>query len=195
MPPTNCRVVLLTGAGFSSLVGMKTLSTIISSIDGVQVPLDYHEPEARLVKDTWAVVKGQRGNNATLEDLLSRLKYYSEVADLIRGDHIFSEELRANLPHVISGQFKMKWENTLGYCFQLMLENYGPHRVHVHSPGYCLICDVFKFLAQYNGGDLHLFTTNYDCVPNVIAAQATDLNFYSHINKMQTSTYIAYMAV
>lgn len=179
MSPVDCRTVLLTGAGFSSLVGLKTLSTIINSLD---VPLDDTRPEIKLVRDTWAVVKGQKGNNATLEDLLSRLKYYSDVADLIKGDHIFGEELKANLPHVISGQFKMKWENALAFCFKLMLENYGPHKVQIHTPGYNLICQVFRILSQYNGGCLNLFTTNYDCVPNVMAAHVSDLNFYSHIN-------------
>jgi hypothetical protein len=179
MQPNPYRVVLLTGAGFSSLVGMKTLSTII---DGIQLPLGDNRPEARLVRDTWAVVKGQKGNSTTLEDLLSRLKHYSEVADLIRNDHIFSEELRANLPHVISGQFKMTWENTLGYCFQIMLDNYGPDKVQIHTAGYELICEVFKMIARHNGGELHLFTTNYDCVPNVFAAHTPDLNFHSHIN-------------
>jgi hypothetical protein len=176
------RVILLTGAGSSSLVGLKSLKSIVDGIQGVQVPLDNQNPAIELVKDTWKVIKGQEGDKATLELLLARLRLYSQVADIIKTDHVFSEELRVNLPHVVSGQFKAKWESALAYCFRLMVDNYGPHRVQVNSGGYNLIHDMLRLLARANGGNLHLFTTNYDCLINVLAASLADINFLSHIN-------------
>ena len=182
MAPKTSKIILLTGAGFSSLVGYKTLSAIVNALDGVHLPLNSDSPEIELIRETWKIIKGQKGDKATLEDLLGRLKYYTEVAELIKGDHIFSGELRANLPHVISGQFKRKWENALNYCFRLMLENYGPEKAQTNADGYDLIQEVLTMVAKSNGGNLHLFTTNYDCGLNVMAANSKTTNFYSHIN-------------
>jgi hypothetical protein len=128
------------------------------------------------------VIKGQEGDKATLELLLAKLRFYSQVADMIKTDPVFSEELRVNLPHVVSGQFKAKWESALAYCFRLMLDSYGPHRVEVDGQGFKIIQSMLRLLAAANDGFLHLFTTNYDCLVNVLAARVGDMNFFSHIN-------------
>jgi hypothetical protein len=171
-------VILLTGAGSSALVGLKTLKSIVDGIQGVHVPLDSGDSGVELVKEAWKMVKGQEGEKATLESLLGRLKLYSQFADILRTDHVFSHELRVDPPYV--AQFKSKWENALAYCFRLMLHNYGPQQVQVDSPGYKLIQQMLQTVA--NGNALHLFTTNYDCLFNVMAAHARDLSFMSHIN-------------
>lgn len=176
------KVILITGAGSSSLVGLKTLKSIVEGIQGVQVPLNDQDPSVELVKYTWTVIKGQKGDKATLEDLLAKLKQYSVVADLIKNDPVFKEELRVDLSYVFSGQFKTKLGSALAFCFRLMLDNYGPHRVLTDCDGYRTIHKAFKLLAQANGNYLHVFTTNYDCVLNVMADTLKDINFFSHIN-------------
>jgi hypothetical protein len=182
MRKKTSRMILLTGAGSSTLVGLKTLKSIVDGIQGVHVPLDNQDPAIELVKETWKVIKGQEGDKATLELLLAKLKLYSQVADIIKSDHVFSDELRVNLPHVVSGQFKLKWENALAYCFRLMIDNYGPHRVQVDCKGFEVLRDMLLLLAQANENTIHLFTTNYDCVVNVLAAKIDNINFFTHIN-------------
>lgn len=179
------RVVLLTGAGFSVPAGYDTLRLIVDSIRGVHIPLNNQSPEVQTVKATWDIVQSDKGDNATLEHLLARIKHYSETADMIRNNSIFAQNLQANLAHIYNGQFKSLWENALSYCFNLVLENYGPHKVNIESDGYKLIVKALKRLAELNDNCLHIFTTNYDCLLHVIASNTRDINFYSHISNQR----------
>ncbi len=176
------KVILLTGAGASVPAGLKTLKAVVDSIHGVQVPLDNQDSSVDVAKETWKVIRGLRGDKATLEDLLARLHLYIEIADLIKSDHVFSDELKAQLPHVISGQFRAKWENALAFCYRLVLDNYGPEKVQVDSDGFDAIRKAFELICELNGGQFHLFTTNYDCLLSVMASRLANMTFYSHIN-------------
>ena len=175
--------ILLCGAGFSSAVGLKTLKTIVDGIQGIQVPLDDSDvPGLELVKETWKLIKADRGDRATLEDLLGRLRLYCRVADLLKSDYVFSQQLRVNIPDVMNGQFKSKWENALAFCFRLMLNNYGPQKVDRRSDGYNFLASCMKRIAEMNGNVLHVFTTNYDCLFNVMASKQMEVCFCTHIN-------------
>lgn len=179
------KVVLLTGAGFSVPAGYDTLRLIVDSIRGMHIPLNSQSSEVQIVKGTWDIVQSDKGDNATLEHLLARIKLYSETADMIRNNSIFAENLQANLSHINNGQFKLLWENALSYCFSLVLENYGPHKVAADSDGYKLIVKALRKLAEQNDNCLHIFTTNYDCLLHVIASNTKDINFYSHISNQR----------
>ena len=182
MPITARNLILLTGAGASVPAGLMTLKSIVDGISGAQVPLDNQNAGAEVAKETWKVIRGIRGDNATLEDLLARLQLFVETAELIKSDHVFSDELKAHLPHVISGQFRAKWEKALAFCYRLMLDNYGPHKVKVDSDGFLAIHNTLAYLSSLNQGTLHLFTTNYDCLLDVMALKQPGINFYSHID-------------
>lgn len=104
-----------------------------------------------------------------------------DEAELIRSDHVFTQHLNAQLPQVISGQFQQRWDAALAYCFRLMVENYGPTHVDATSSGFRLIEAALRLLCDANHGSLHLFTTNYDCLVDVLAGRS-DLQFHSHVN-------------
>lgn len=176
------RVIVLAGAGMSSLAAVKTLRSIVDGIEGMHVSQVDEEPAVNLVKETWKIIKGLEGDKANLELLLARLKYYSELADAVTADRVLSQELGVSSSHILNGQFKLKWENALAYCLRLMLDNYGPHRVNRSAEGYPVIHWALKMLATANNNSLELFTTNYDCVLNVIAEHSSDVNLFSHIN-------------
>lgn len=178
------RIVLLTGAGFSSLVGLKTLKSIVASI---QVPVNDADEIVEIVKDTWKVIKGQKGEKTTLEDLIARLKHYIEIANLINTDFVFREKLQPNMSLITSGQFRLKWEQALSYSFRLILDNYGPNNVNTNCEGFDFIIDSIKLLSNINGDVLHIYTTNYDCLLNVIADKNTEIKFLSHINNKNGS--------
>ena len=172
------KVILLTGAGFSRLAGMPTLHTIKSKLE---IPID-PPPALDLVTQIWRIVRADRGDSATLEDLLARLKYYVEITDFIQRDTILSTKLRAVFPGN-SDHLKEEFNNALGACFRLILDTYGPQEVETESEGYRIIVEVLKRLAHMNGNPLHIFTTNYDCLFNVMAArEPQSLKFLSHIN-------------
>lgn len=175
----NNKVVLLTGAGFSSIVGLKTLKSIVEAI---QVPIDTSNEVVSIVTETWKVLKGQKGDNTTLEDLIAKLKLNIQIAQLITDDYVFREHLQPNIAQINSGQFKFKWEQSLSYCFKLILDNYGPQKVDVSSKGFKFINEALELLSKKNSNCLHVFTTNYDCLMNVLANNDLNLNYYSHIN-------------
>jgi len=175
------KIVLLTGAGCSAAAGMLTLKNVI---EGIQIPFDSRNPSLQTILDTWKSVQAQRGiDDATLEDLIGVLKTYSQVTDMIRNNPVFGKELEVDRhPRITNGQFKMVWENALAYCLRLVLDTYGPHRVETGSEGFKTIHDVIKSLAIRNGGPIDLFTTNYDCLLNVMATLSNDLTFCTHIH-------------
>jgi hypothetical protein len=175
----NNKIVLLTGAGFSSIVGLKTLKSIVEAI---QVPIDTSNEIVSIVTETWKVLKGQKGDNTTLEDLIAKLKLNIEVAQLITDDFVFREHLQPNIAQINSGQFKLKWEQSLSYCFRLILDNYGPQKIKITSNGFRFINEALGLLSKKNNNSLHVFTTNYDCLMNVLADNNLNLNFYSHID-------------
>lgn len=173
------KIVLLTGAGFSAIVGLKTLKSIVETI---QVPLESNNEIVSVVTNTWNVIKGQKGRNTTLEDLIAKLKRNIDVAQMIADDHVFREHLQPNIALINNGFFKWRWEQALSYCLRLILDNYGPQRIDADSKNFAFIDKALGLLAEKNDGILPVFTTNYDCLLNVLADKSESLNFYSHIN-------------
>jgi hypothetical protein len=75
-----------------------------------------------------------------------------------------------------------KWKQALTKCYRILLEEYGPNRINSESKQFAVTVDLLAKLAQRNGGNIHIYTTNYDCSFQVLATNCDKLKFLTHID-------------
>jgi hypothetical protein len=171
------ETILLIGAGFGEPVGLKALETLPS----ILAPLTSNDPVVNLVRECYAVVSGDVGREASLEELLAHLKACADAARLIEDEAILSRAL--GLDRVHCGQVRSMWDAATAYCYRMMLEYYGPQAVDSSCERHFnALADALKHIAVANKKRLHLFTTNYDCLLHVMAVKRPDIDFFTRIN-------------
>lgn len=179
-PEIEDAVILLVGSGASSCLGLPTLESIIDPHIGVKLPLN--SKVMNTIRQTWEMVPGLRGREATFEEVIAKLKSYSESATLLAKDQPFRSAL-ANIPHQVNtGEFERIWKDCLIECYRILLEYYGPKRINPNSEEFRTTIKFFKKLSTFNNQRLHIFTTNYDCSFHVIASNTDELSFITHID-------------
>lgn len=173
------KTILLSGAGFSTPLGPQTLETLPRLL----APLTSSDSVVNLVRESYATVSGHIGHDASLEELLSYLKKCYEAASLIEHDPIFGRQISIN--HTHQGQISELWAGATSYCYRMMLDNYGPQAIDT-SPtcSFNSISDSLKVVTAANNGILHIFSTNYDCLPQVLATKHKEIKFYCRINNI-----------
>jgi hypothetical protein len=171
-------IILLTGAGASDCFGLATLDALL---DRSSTPLG--KPDAaQLIMETRRSIESQRGTSAIFEDLIARLRFFVSAISTLRSDPAISsragtlpwEITTCNLEHRL-------WE-ALTICYRQLLIEYGPNKIDPAKDAVSSTMKMLENLAIFNGGALHLFTTNYDCSYQVLAAHCQNLCFRTHID-------------
>ncbi|HWS53736.1 MAG TPA: hypothetical protein VN228_06410 [Pyrinomonadaceae bacterium] len=183
LPRYRDDIVLLTGAGASAYLGMPTLDEVLK---GVELPLADEEVAALILK-TRKSIEGNihRISSAVFEEMIAKLKYYLQVTETLTADFTFRDEL-GSLPSVInSGSLAKKWKSALTRCYRLLISEYGPNKIRYGTPEFAAAIELIGELAKLNSGELHIYTTNYDCVYHVMASRADSLSFFSHIDNVK----------
>lgn len=174
-------IVLLTGAGASGYLGLPTLNNMLAQS---RIFLDDRE-SSRIIRETYNAIQCCQVRQATFEELIARLRDYRSIASRLRTDFLFRKELGAVLADVESGAFERKWNEALTECYRILLDAYGPKKVDTQSLEFGTTLNLIEELAKLNNSSsksLHLFTTNYDCSLQVLAANAPKLSFITHID-------------
>lgn len=181
-PEGGDKVVLLTGAGASAYLGLRTLESIVDPKMGVRISLNARVSD--IIQSTWIAVLASGGASSTFEELIGRLNTYLSCTKLMAGDHVFKTTLGPVPSHVMTGEFARIWEDALIECYGILLEFYGPNKVNKEKVEFRNTIKFLKNLAEANGGKLHIFTTNYDCSYHVIASHTDELSFITHIENV-----------
>ncbi|KPA19578.1 hypothetical protein MHK_000199 [Candidatus Magnetomorum sp. HK-1] len=170
-------IILLTGAGASAALGLKTLRGISYS------PLDEESDKIRtIIQSIWNKVESNKRNEASFEDIIGQLKIYSEATELMMRDWVFKNEIGDVSINVKNGRVKRQWDDSIIACYKTVLKNYGPDMIDTNKEGYKETIKFIVELSKRNNNLLHIFTTNYDCLYNVIAENSDKISFLTHID-------------
>ncbi len=175
------KVILLVGAGSSCNMGLSTLDDLLR-----QAVLGDDEI-ANLIRETHRGVDAQpaRYRPAVFEELIGRIKDYLRIASVLRTDHPFRIAM-GQLPfEVDNGALEGKWKQALTRCYRVLLEQFGPSKVDPSSRQSEETVQLLEALTKINSGELHVYTTNYDCSFQVLAAHYTRLAFLTHIHNRE----------
>jgi SIR2-like domain len=186
-PEEEEGVILLTGAGASAYLGLRTLESIVDPISGVRIPLN--DKVSETIQSTWKKVKASKGRGATFEEVIGQLNEYLRCADLMAHDYVFNSVLGQVPYQVATGEFAKIWEDALMECYSIMLEFYGPNRIMTDNKAFNYIIEFLKSLGTINQNRLHIFTTNYDCSYHVIASNTNKLSFVTHIENEKSGHF------
>ena len=161
----TAKVVLLMGAGSSAIIGLPTLDQLLSS-----KKITPTDPKSfQIVENARLVVQTTKYGNAVFEELIPLLRRYLDCARMFREDFFFRQQF-GELPNAVTtGEFEAKWKRALVECYRLLAETYGPQSISPNCEGLQATLTLLKALADLNGGELHVFTTNYDCAFQVMA--------------------------
>src|SRR6266849_2436582 len=161
------EVVLLVGAGASGYLGLPTLDNVLNS---VAAPAS--DPAIHLMVKTRRAIEGQlqRINVAVFEELIARLKYYLQITDSLMTDQTFTGEVGQLSSDVSTGVFARKWKDALTKCYRLFIAEYGPDKIKYDTPEFNTTIELYRKLAELNFGQLHIYTTNYDCSYQLMAS-------------------------
>jgi hypothetical protein len=180
-PNERNDVVLLIGAGVSSYLGLPSLDDLLQ-----QAIIGDDDVGHRIRNTRNAIEAYTRHSKAVFEELISQLRYYLEVSEMLRKDNTFISELEGHLPQSIEyGNVQRKWHDALTRCYRILLQEYGPLKINPKSPEFHTVLNLIGELAKINSGKLHIYTTNYDCSFQVMASNCLDLLFYSHIHNVK----------
>ena len=171
-------IVLLAGAGASSYLELPALDDLLS-----QAHLG-NDDVADRIRRTRDVIQSEpdRYRIAVFEELIARLIYYLDIAIRLRTDFVFRQELGLLSHDVDNRIFEQKWKNALTRCYQILIEEYGPKKINSNSEEFRTTLKLLEELAKLNSGELHIYTTNYDCSYQVLASNCKSMSFRTHIS-------------
>ena len=112
----DSKIVLLTGAGASAFLGLKTLQNIADS-----VKISMKGDVGKVIQATWNSVQATSGRSATFEEVLGRLHFYRESAKLLAEDHIFTSTLGTVPTEIKTGHFERMWKNAIIESYKVLL--------------------------------------------------------------------------
>lgn len=176
------KIVLLMGAGVSNFLGLPTLDDVLQ-----QTVVGNDEVAIRINNTRNAIEAYTARVEARFEELISRLRYYLDVAELLRKDNTFRNELGQLPSGVDNGDFQRKWRLALTKCYRIILKEYGPQKINKDGKECKAILSLLGELAGINSDRLHIFTTNYDCSFQVLASICQNLDFFTHIDNSNGS--------
>lgn len=179
---SDCRppeIILLVGAGASGYLGLPTLDNLLGNLEASADDASMH-----LLRQTRASIMGDihRISVAVFEELIARLKYYLQITETLMRDYTFQGQLGVLNPDVVTGVFARKWKDALTKCYRLLIEEFGPDKIRYDTPEFLTTIKLMAELAKLNSGNLHIYTTNYDCSYQVMATRSDELCFFSHIH-------------
>jgi len=170
-------VVLLVGAGVSNYLGLSTLDDLLQ-----QAILGSDDVANRIQRVRNAIEAAPRLFRAVFEEMISRLRYYLDVAEVLRQDFTFNGELGAVPTEVNNGALRRKWWDALTRCYRILLNEFGPGKIDKESIEFRTVLKLVDELAKINSGQLHIYTTNYDCSFQMLASHCKSLAFLTHID-------------
>jgi|WetSurMetagenome_2_1015567.scaffolds.fasta_scaffold89835_1 hypothetical protein len=172
------KLVLLVGAGSSCHLGLPTLNDLLARV------ILGEDDVANLIRETRNSIQSQshRFKPAVFEELIVRIKYYLKIAETLRTDRTFLQSMGQIPNDVMNGALEWKWKQALTRCYRILLTEYGPKKINPLSKEFSVTIDILSTLAKTNGNQIHVYTTNYDCSFQVLAANCTKLSFMTHIN-------------
>lgn len=171
-------VILLAGAGSSCHLGLPTLDDLLKqAVIGEDEVADRNRSTRQSIE-----AQPKRFRPAVFEELIVRIKYYLATAYLLRTDHTIRSEIR-HLPYdVDNGNLERKWKNAWTRCYRILIDEYGTRKIDPNSKEFAVTVELLKALAKINAGQIHVYTTNYDCSFQVLAANSQELAFQTHID-------------
>jgi hypothetical protein len=180
LPAYGPDIILLAGAGASTLLGYSSLDAFLRR--ATQSSPD--DEITSIILDTRRSIEAdpQRATGAIFEELVARLKEYLRVGTLLRLDPCIRRVIGQLPQEVNNGTFEWKWKQALSRCYRALLEEYGPSRVNTGSAEFKLVVEVLVRLCGLNSGHLHVYTTNYDCSYQVLASACEELTLLTHID-------------
>jgi hypothetical protein len=171
-------LILLTGAGASGYMGLPTLDQLLS-----QACINISNDEVTsIILDAKRSIEAQTHSAAIFEEIIAKLREYTSIFYKLRTDPNISKRTGHLPPVITTGSLEYKYWNALTNCYRVMLNKYGPNSINFSSQQVSDITSLIYELANVNRGDLHLFTTNYDCAYQLFATKLNSLDFLSHIS-------------
>lgn len=177
---TQQRVIVLAGAGASVHIGLPTLDDLL------QRAVLGNDETADLIRESRNSIEADasRYKKAVFEELIVRIREYLRITHALRTDPTLRRVV-GNIPHEVdNGTSEVKWKKALTRCFRVLLDEYGPIKVDHTRSEFQVTLDLLARLAEVNKGNLHIFTTNYDCSYQVLAAKCETMRFATHINNL-----------
>jgi hypothetical protein len=170
-------IILLAGAGSSCHLGLPDLDDLLErAVLG-------EDETARLIRQVRGSIDAQtRARPAVFEELIVRIKEYLESARRLHRGHPFRDSMEGWLPEVDNGNLERKWKHCLTKCYRVLIDEYGPDKITTHGEPIKATAELLETLAETNQGQLHVYTTNYDCSFQVLASNYSRLAFYTHIH-------------
>ena len=178
----NGDLVVLIGAGASSYLGLPGLNDLLQNPER-GIGLKINDPVYTTMYRVWGIVESSRPGQANFEELITRLKTYYQTALLMREDDVFASHL-GSVPHsVTTREFESVWWLALTACYRQLLDKFSPQCIDPNTAEFHVSIELLERLIRFNSLQaIHVYTTNYDCAPNLMASKAERLAFVSHID-------------
>ncbi|MBK6931724.1 MAG: SIR2 family protein [Saprospirales bacterium] len=173
------EVVLLCGAGASTFLGgLPTLDDLVQLAS-----FGTGDVAHRILSTVRSIGSAQdRYGKAVFEELIVKLREYLHLAQVLQHDHNFRNTVGQIPSSVENGEVQRKWKEALTKCYRVLLDEYGPQKINFETKECSTVLQLFEDLAKINNGKLHIYTTNYDCSYQVLAARSGNVGFYTHID-------------
>lgn len=139
---------------------------------------------AKRIREVYTSIEAEGVKRPVFEELIERIGAYQRIAHMLRTDSTFRNQISQVPVDVESGNLEDKWRRALSRCYRVLLEEYGPARIRGNSEELRTTLSFFAELASLNSGDLHVFTTSYDCSYQVLANNSEKLKFRTHIDNV-----------
>lgn len=175
------NVVLLAGAGSSCHLGLPTLEDLLRR---ATLGNDDVADRIRRIRASIEALP-TRFRPAVFEELIARTQDYLRTTYMIRTDPTYRREMGQPPYEVDNGALEWKWKQALTRCYRVLLDEYGPARIDYRSESFSVTIDLLEALAKHNNGELHVYTTNYDCSFQVLASHCQTLEFLTHIDNVK----------
>jgi NAD-dependent SIR2 family protein deacetylase len=171
------RVIVLVGAGSSALLGLPTLDNLLKRA------AFGNDDIGGMIKDTADSIQNKPYllRKAIFEEVIGNIKRYLEILQTFREDRVLWSAIGQLPSELVNGEALRKWKEALARCYKILYEEYGPAKISPNSKESLLAIRVIKSLCQFNDGELHIYTTNYDCSFQVLALNCKDVSFFTHI--------------
>jgi len=175
---TKIVVSLLIGAGVSDYLGLPNLDDLLKQ---ATIGDDFIAERIRNTRNVIDAYKKRK--EAVFEELISKLRYYQDVSEMLRVDNTFRNELNDTLPsNVYNGDLQRRWYESLTRCYRILVHEYGPKKVDIESKAFKTTLKLIEELARLNSSELDIYTTNYDCSFQVLASNCHNLKFLTHVD-------------
>ncbi len=174
--------IILAGAGASAQLGYPTLD------DLMQRAIIGNDDTADLIREVRNSIHVKKYQTAVFEEMIVKIKDYIRTTEMLRTDYVMRKEVGQLSNEITNGRVETKFKSALNRCFEVLVESYGPDKINKSSKDFDFTIRLLGALAR-EVGELHIYTTNYDCTYQVLGSNCTSLAFMSHISNLPDGNF------